>query len=147
VLSVHEDLDNGSDEVDCEKKPLCNGLLKEMCSDLKAIYTAPTVDSGILNLEAFADKWDKKYEYISRNWLENLEYLSSFWSYPNEIRRLIYTTNPIESFNRCSRKVTKNKPTFPSEDALMKSLYLGIRRLEKNGRQKSMIGVQYIHSC
>ncbi|MDR2781404.1 MAG: IS256 family transposase, partial [Holosporaceae bacterium] len=110
--------------------------LKEICSDLKAIYTAPTADAGMLNLEAFADKWDKKYEYISRSWLENWEFLSSFWSYPTEIRRLIYTTNPIESFNRCLRKVTKNKPTFPSEDALMKSLYLGIRRLEKKWTTK-----------
>jgi transposase-like protein len=110
--------------------------LKEVCGDLKAIYTAPTAEVGMLNLEAFADKWDKKYEYISRSWLENWEFLSSFWNYPTEIRRLIYTTNPIESFNRCLRKVTKNKPTFPSEDALMKSLYLGIRRLEKKWTTK-----------
>jgi transposase-like protein len=110
--------------------------LKEVCGDLKAIYTAPTAEAGMLNLEAFADKWDRKYEYISRSWLENWEFLSSFWGYPMEIRRLIYTTNPIESFNRCLRKVTKNKPTFPSEDALMKSLYLGIRRLEKKWTTK-----------
>lgn len=105
--------------------------LKAICADLKAIYTAPTAEAGMLQLEAFADKWDEKYEYISRSWLENGEQLSAFWSYPAEIRRLIYTTNPIESFNRCLRKVTKNKPTFPSEDALVKSLFLGIRNLEK----------------
>jgi transposase-like protein len=90
----------------------------------------------MLNLEAFSDKWDEKYEYISRSWQENWEQLSTFWNYPAEIRRLIYTTNPIESFNRCLRKVTKNKPTFPSEDALMKSLFLGIRRLEKKWTTK-----------
>jgi transposase-like protein len=105
--------------------------LKAVCTDLKAIYTAPTAEAGMLNLEAFADNRDKKYEYISRSRLENREQLSAFWSYPAEIRRLIYTTNPIESFNRCLRKVTKTKPTFPSEDALMKSLFLGIRNLEK----------------
>jgi transposase-like protein len=110
--------------------------LKEVCTDLKAIYTAPTASAGMLNLEAFSSKWDKKYEYIFRSWLENWEFLSSFWDYPMEIRRLIYTTNPIESFNRCLRKVTKNKPTFPSEDALMKSLYLWIRRLEKKWTTK-----------
>jgi putative transposase len=66
--------------------------LKEVYTDLKAIYTAPTAEVGMLNLEAFADKWDKKYEYISRGWIENGECLSSFWSYPTEIRRLIYTT-------------------------------------------------------
>jgi transposase-like protein len=85
----------------------------------------------MLQLEAFCDKWDEKYEYIGRSWLENWEQLSAFWSYPAEIRRLIYTTNPIESFNRCMRKVTKNKPAFPGEDALLKSLFLGIRNLEK----------------
>jgi transposase-like protein len=110
--------------------------LKEVCEDLKAIYTAPTADAGMLNLEAFADKWDKKYEYISRSRPGNWEFLSSFWSYPTEIRRLIYTTNPIESFNRYLRKVTKNKPTFPSEDALIKSLFLGIKRLEKKWTTK-----------
>lgn len=77
------------------------------------------------------EKWDKKYEYISKSWLENWEQLSTFCEYPNEIRKLIYTTNPIESFNRNMRKVTKNKPTFPSEDALCKSLFLGIKNLEK----------------
>jgi transposase-like protein len=105
--------------------------LREVCADLKAIYTAPTAEVGMLNLEVFSDRWDEKYEYISRSWLENWEQLSAFWSYPPEIRRLIYTTNPIESFNRCLRKVTKNKPTFPSEDALLKSLFLGIRNLER----------------
>jgi transposase-like protein len=105
--------------------------LKAVCVDLKRIYTAPTAEAGMLQLEEFSDRWDEKYEYISRSWLENWEQLSAFWSYPNEIRRLIYTTNPIESFNRNMRKVTKNKPTFPTEDALIKSLYLGIRRLEK----------------
>jgi transposase-like protein len=110
--------------------------LKEVCADLKRIYTAPTAEAGKLELEAFSDKWDKKYGYISRSWSANWEQLSTFWTYPNEIRRLIYTTNPIESFNRCIRKVTKNKPTFPSEDALMKSIFLGIRRLEKKWTTK-----------
>jgi transposase-like protein len=106
--------------------------LKEVCVDLKRIYTAPTAEAGM----AKSEKWDKKYAYISRSWLDNWEQLSTFWTYPNEIRRLIYTTNPIESFNRCLRKVTKNKSTFPSEDALIKSLYLGIRRLEKKWTTK-----------
>jgi transposase-like protein len=106
--------------------------LKTVCADLKAIYTAPTAEIGMQNLVDFSEKWDEKYEYISRSWLENWEQLSTFWSYPNEIRKLIYTTNPIESFNRNMRKVTKNKPTFPSEDALCKNLYLGIKNLEQS---------------
>ncbi|MCR5412959.1 MAG: transposase [Patescibacteria group bacterium] len=105
--------------------------LKEVCSDLKKIYTAPNVEIGLENLGDFAEKWDDKYAYIS-NW----EQLSTFWSYPDEIRRLIYTTNPIESFNRCLRKVTKNRPSFPDEDSLIKSLFLGIQRLERKWTSK-----------
>jgi transposase-like protein len=105
--------------------------LKEVCADLKAVYSSPTADIGLENLEEFCKKWDKKYEYIGKSWLSNWEYLSAFWQYPTEIRQLIYTTNPIESFNRNMRKVTKNRAAFPSEDALVKCLFLGIRRLEK----------------
>ena len=110
--------------------------LKEICADLKVIYTAPNADAGFQNLEEFAKKWDEKYSYISKSWLNNWEQLSAFWEYPEEIRRLIYTTNPIESFNRCLRKVTKNKPSFPSEDALCKSLFLGIRQLQRKWTTK-----------
>lgn len=74
--------------------------LKEVCSDLKAIYRAPNADAGFQNLGEFAKKRDKKYSYISKSWLNNCEQLSVFWEYSEEIRRLIYTTNPIESFNR-----------------------------------------------
>ncbi|MCR4623383.1 MAG: transposase [Alphaproteobacteria bacterium] len=88
------------------------------------------------NLSDFAEKWDDKYAYISRSWRDNWEQLSTFWTYPNEIRRLIYTTNPIESFNRCLRKVTKNRPSFPDEDALIKSLFLGIQRLQRKWTSK-----------
>lgn len=110
--------------------------LKEVCADLKKIYTAPNAEIGEQNLEEFSEKWDKKYGYISNSWRNNWEQLSTFWTYPDEIRTLIYTTNPIESFNRCLRKVTKNRPTFPSEDALSKSLFLGIRRLQKKWTTK-----------
>jgi transposase-like protein len=87
--------------------------LREVCADLKAIYTAPTAEAGMLNLEAFSDKWDEKYEYISRSWLENWEQLSTFWNYPAEIRRLIYTTNPIESFKSCLSKSVSALYTIP----------------------------------
>ena len=104
---------------------------KEVCVDLKKIYTSPNVDIAWSNLEEFCDKWDKKYKYIGKSWRENWDYLTTFWEYPAEIRKLIYTTNPIEGFNRHMRKVTKNKSSFLTEDALMKSLYLGIRNVEK----------------
>jgi transposase-like protein len=86
---------------------------------------------GFERLEEFAGKWDGKYPYISKSWRTNWQYLSTFWRYPFELRRFIHTTNPIESFNRCMRKITKNKPSFPSEDAVLKCLYLGICNLEK----------------
>jgi transposase-like protein len=104
---------------------------KEVCDDLKSIYAAPNAGSGEDQLNAFCQKWDAKYSYIGKSWRSNWEYLSTFWGYPLEIRKLIYTTNPIESFNRYIRKVTKNRAIFPSEDALIKSVYLGICRLEK----------------
>ena len=110
--------------------------LKEVCADLKKIYTAPSAEIGFQNLNDFAEKWDNKYAYISRSWRDNWEQLSTFWTFPDEIRRLIYTTNPIESFNRCLRKVTKNRPSFPDEDALIKSLFLGIQRLERKWTSK-----------
>ena len=118
--------------------------LKEVCADLKKIYTAPSAEIRLANLSDFAQIWDNKYAYISRSWRDNWEQLSTFWSYPDEIRRLIYTTNPIESFNRCLRKVTKNRPSFPDEDSLIKSLFLGIQRLERKWTSKiSNWGVIY----
>lgn len=110
--------------------------LKEVCEDLKTIYKAPNVETGYQNLQEFDKKWKAKYMYIAKSWLENWETLSTFWSYPPEIRQLIYTTNPIESFNRGLRKVTKNRPSFPDEDALLKSLYLGIVNIEKKWTSK-----------
>ena len=105
--------------------------MKEVCSDLKKIYTAANIDSAESYLDDFCDKWDKKYDYIGRSWRGNWEYLTTFWQYPVEIRKLIYTTNPIEGFNRYMRKITKNKSSFPTEDSLLKSLYLGVKNVEK----------------
>ena len=110
--------------------------LKEVCNDLKTIYKSPNAEIGLANLEEFCEKWDKKYDYIGKSWIKNWEELSTFWQYPEEIRKLIYTTNPIESFNRCIRKYTKNKPSFPSEDSLMKSLFLGVKNIEKKWKTK-----------
>jgi transposase-like protein len=105
--------------------------LKEVCKDMKKIYTSVNADIALNNLEDFCDKWDKKYSYIGKSWRANWCYLTTFWKYPSEIRKMIYTTNPIEGFNRHMRKITKTKSSFPSEDALLKSLYLGIKNVEK----------------
>jgi len=76
-----------------------------------------------------AQKWDTKYPYISKSWQNNWEELSTFFKYPEEIRRLIYTTNPIESLNSQLRRVTKTKGVFPSDEALEKIIYLKMARI------------------
>jgi transposase-like protein len=105
--------------------------MKAVCCDMKKIYKAANVDIAESHLEDFCSKWDNKYEYIGKSWRENWCYLTTFWMYPEEIRKLIYTTNLIEGFNRHMRKITKTKSSFPTEDSLLKSLYLGIRNVEK----------------
>jgi putative transposase len=102
---------------------------KEVAEDLKAIYTAATVEEAELQLEAFAKKWDEQLPTISRSWRLNWERLTPFMSYPAEIRRVIYTTNVIESVNSSLRKVLKNRGSFPTEDAVIKLVYLALRNI------------------
>ena len=82
---------------------------KEFCEDTKPIYTAPNEEAGLLALDRFEDKWRGKYLYAIKSWRVNWQCLSTFFKYPPEIRRLVYTTNPIENFNRGIRKITKTK--------------------------------------
>jgi transposase-like protein len=98
--------------------------LKEFCNDMKFIYHAPNETAALAALDEFEKKWGKKYSYAVKSWRENWQSLATFFKYPEEIRRLIYTTNPIEGINRRLRKVTKTKGSFPSDDALFKLLYL-----------------------
>ena len=104
---------------------------KEVAVDLKQIYGSSTAEQAELALTEFADKWDNKYPSISRSWLERWENVSVFLEYPEEIRRVIYTTNAIESLNMTVRKVLKNKRFFPSDDAAFKQLFLAIRNISK----------------
>lgn len=98
--------------------------LKAFTADLKPIYKAPDEASGISALDEFDAKWGKKYPLAVKSWRNNWAELATFFKYPPEIRKLIYTTNAIENFNRQLRKVTKTKSAFVSDDALMKLLYL-----------------------
>jgi transposase-like protein len=91
---------------------------------LKAIYRAPTREQAEPHLLKLAEKWQAKYPIAVRSWEDNWEDLALMFDYPAEIRRLIYTTNPIESHNRQMRKVTKNKAAFPTPSAVRKLLYL-----------------------
>lgn len=101
--------------------------LKRACVDLKAVYTANTVDIARNALEEFGEKWNKKYPMIYKSWDSHWEDLIEFFKYPFEIRRAIYTTNAVESLNYQLRKVTKNRSAFPTDDAILKIMYLAIR--------------------
>jgi len=97
---------------------------KKFCADLKDIYTAPNEEAGMAALDRFDEIWGGRYSYAVKSWRDNWPEISTFFRYPEEIRRLIYTTNPIESFNRQIRKVTKTKGAFPTEESLFKLMYL-----------------------
>jgi Transposase and inactivated derivatives len=105
--------------------------LKALMADLKRVYAAVDEPSAEEALEAFSARWDKKYPKISASWRENWPNLSTYFKFPEELRRLIYTTNAIEGFNRQLRKVTKAKAVFPTDDSLLKMLYLAMLDITK----------------
>ncbi len=98
--------------------------LKKVTADLKPIYKAATEDMGLVELDRFEETWGNKYPLIVRSWRTNWDEIATFFKYPPEIRKLIYTTNMIESYHRQLRKVTKGKSIFPSDESLLKMLYL-----------------------
>ena len=104
---------------------------KEFSADMKNIYNAPTKDAASLELDHFEQKWGSKYPYAIRSWRTNWDNLTAFFDFPVEIRKIIYTTNLIENLNGKIRKYTKNKLSFPNDDALKKSVYLSIVEIEK----------------
>ena len=105
--------------------------IKALMADLKAVYGAVDEQSALDVLDSFAETWDKKYPKISKSWRENWADLSTYFKYPQDVRRLIYTTNPIEAFNRQLRKVTKSKSVFPTDDSMFKMLYLAMMNITK----------------
>ena len=104
---------------------------KAVASDLRAIYTADTLDAAELALTSFCEKWDKSFPAIGKSWLAHWDRITPIFSYSKEIRRVIYTTNAIESLNGSLRKVIKNKRVFPSDDAALKLLYLALENISK----------------
>lgn len=102
---------------------------KEFMIDLRTVYQASTKEEAEYNLDLIEAKWGKKYNAIFKSWRNNWEELSSFFKYPNDIRRLMYTTNIIEGFHRQVRKVTKTKGAFTSDMALLKLIYLATQRI------------------
>lgn len=104
---------------------------KEVAEDLKNIYNAPTVEQAETNLTTFAKKWDTSHPTISKSWRNNWERIIPLFSYPPGIRKAIYTTNAIESLNMSLRKVTKNRGSFPNDEAMTKLLYLAMKNISK----------------
>jgi transposase-like protein len=105
--------------------------IKALMADLKKVYTAVDEDAAMNALDAFAEIWDSKYPRISKSWYDNWPNLSTYFKFPQELRKLIYTTNTIEGFNRQLKKVTKAKSVFPTDDSLFKMLYLAMKDITK----------------
>ena len=104
---------------------------KAFTADMKHIYNAPTQEAAKAALNDFAGQWENKYSYAIKSWRDNWQELTVFFEFPLEIRKIIYTTNLIENLNGKIRKYTKNKLSFPTDDAVMKSVYLATREATK----------------
>lgn len=111
---------------------------KTLMADLKSVYQAVDEKTALANLEKFGGKWDEKYPQITKSWKANWAKLLTYFKYPQEVRTIIYMTNAIEGFNRQLRKVTKSKAVFPSDDSLLKMLYLAMIDITKKwtGKRK-----------
>ena len=110
--------------------------VKQVTADLKKIYTAVTLDEAENELLQFGEKWSGQYPSCVKSWEENWDVLSTFYEYPPEIRKIIYTTNIIEGLNRQFRQITKNKPSFTNDDSLRRMLYLAAQRIQKHWRAR-----------
>jgi putative transposase len=104
---------------------------KEVADDLRKIYHSPTAEQAEMELTAFELKWDKSHPIIGQSWRRNWAQLTPFFSYPADIRKVIYTTNAIESLNMSLRKVIKNRSSFPNDEAMFKLLYLALKNIAK----------------
>ena len=106
-----------------------------MAADMKAIYRAETAGMAEARLAEFEAKWDAKYPPISRSWRRNWEQIIPFFAYPPEIRKVIYTTNAIESLHMGLRKIIKNRGHFPTDEAAAKLLYLALKNVSKRWKR------------
>ena len=111
--------------------------IKAVCADLRKIYAAANRQQAELALEAFGQNWDKKYKEIKQKWEANWNELMAFMDYGHNIRRMIYTTNPVEALHRVIRKVTKSKGAWSNDKGLLKQLYLALKYNEKSWKRKA----------
>jgi putative transposase len=100
---------------------------KEVAGDLRPIYTAPTREVAEQKREEFAAKWDRTHPTIAQIWKRNWERITPFFAFPDDIRKVIYTTNAIESLNMCMRKIIKTRGSFPNEEAALRLLFMALR--------------------
>jgi putative transposase len=113
---------------------------REFMMDLKLVYKAPSLAIAESNLEKVSEKWSEKYPIVISSWKNNWTHLSTFFQFPELIRRMIYTTNSVENLHRQLRKVTHNKSQFPSDDALTKMIYLATMEIQKKMKTKQHWG-------
>jgi putative transposase len=104
---------------------------KEVASDLQLIYRGATREEAEMKLSEFAEKWDTQFPTISKSWRNNWERITPFFAYPADIRKVIYTTNAIESVNMSLRKIIKNRGSFPTDDSALKLLYLALQNISR----------------
>ena len=102
---------------------------KQVAAALKPIYRAATALEAEMNLDSFISTWGVKYKAIGKLWKENWERVIPFYAFPEEVRKVIYTTNAVEALNRGLRKIIKSRGSFPSEEAAMKLLYLALQNI------------------
>ncbi len=107
---------------------------RAVAADLRRIYSAPTAEAAEAELDAFEEKWAGKYASIASAWRRAWPEVIPFFAFDPAIRKIIYTTNAIESLNRVIRKTIKTRGSFPTDDAATKLIYLAIRKFEKDGR-------------
>ena len=129
----------------CGRYPDC---LRGLPQAIEAVYpdAVPTEETALNELESFKDKFDSEYPKIYKSWHDNWATLSTYFKSPEAVRRLIYTTNAIEGFNRQLRKATKSKTVFPSDDNLLKMLYLATMDITNNGPDSVRTGDRFTPS-
>ena len=109
-------------------------MRKAVAADLRSVYAATTLEAARAALDAFEQQWGSDYPPIVQSWRRNWDRITPFFDYPPEVRRIIYTTNAIESVNMSLRKITKNRGSFPSDEALLKLFYLALNNIAKRWR-------------
>ena len=111
--------------------------IKALCADLRKVYSSANREQARIAMDAFGERWDSKYKEVRQKWEENWDELMAFMDYKEDIRRMIYTTNPVEALHRVMRKVTKTKGAWNSDKALLKQLYLTLQYTEKSWKRNA----------